>query len=250
VTFKDHFSQQADRYTRFRPHYPRELFAYLASLSRERGRAWDCGTGSGQAAVALAEYFAEVVGSDPSARQIEHAVPHPRVTYLLASAESCPLADDSIDLVTVAQALHWFNLEKFYAEVRRVGRRGSVIAIWAYGLATITPQVDAVVQRLYAEIVGSYWPPERGVVEEGYRSVPFPFEELPAPELKMSAHWTLDGLLGYLSTWSSVQKYLEQNGTNPLDLIRADMAAAWQSPAETRLVEWPLTLRVGRIKPA
>lgn len=247
--FKDHFSRQADRYTRFRPHYPRELFGYLASLPRAPGRAWDCGTGSGQAAVALAEFFAEVVASDPSARQIEHAASHERVTYLVATAEACPLPDDSVDLVTVAQAVHWFDLDKFYAEVRRVGRPGSVIAIWAYGLAAITPQVDAVIQRLYADILGSYWPPERGVIEEGYQSVAFPFEEVSPPELKMTARWNLDELLGYLSTWSSAQKFLEKNGTNPLDLIRADLAAAWQSPAEKRLIEWPLVLRVGRIEP-
>lgn len=248
--FKDHFSRQADRYTRFRPHYPRKLFAYLASLPRETGRAWDCGTGSGQAAVALAEIFAEVVASDPSARQIEHAESHERVIYLVATAEHCPLPDDSVDLVTVAQAVHWFDLDKFYAEVRRVGRPGSVIAIWAYCLATITPQIDAVVQRLYADIVGSYWPPERSVIEEGYRSVPFPFDEISSPELEMAAHWNLEELLGYLSTWSSVQKYLEKNGTNPLDLVRDDLAAAWGSPAEKRLIEWPLVLRVGRIKPS
>ena len=250
VTFKDHFSQQADRYIRFRPRYPRELFAFLATLPREPRRAWDCGTGNGQAAVALAEHFEEVVASDPSARQIEHAAAHDRVTYLVATAERCPLPDDSVDLVTVAQAVHWFDLDRFFAEVRRVGRGGSVLALWTYGLATISPEVDRVVGRLYSEILGDYWPPERRLVEDRYRSLAFPFDEISPPPFTMTARWNLDELLGYLSTWSSAQKYQEKHGASALDLIRDDLAAAWPSAEEKRWVEWPLVLRVGRIRPS
>jgi hypothetical protein len=247
MTFKDHFSTQADRYTRYRPGYPRELFEYLATLPASRSEAWDCGTGNGQAAVALAEFFEHVDATDPSARQIEHATPHPRVRYHVAPAERCPLADDSVDLVTVAQALHWFDLDAFYTEVRRVGRRGSILAVWTYGLATITPEVDNVVLRLYSDVLGDYWPPERRIVEDRYQSIAFPFAAIEPPLLAMEAMWNLADLLGYLSTWSSAQKYLEAHGADPLELVRADLAQAWGSADVERTVHWPLHLRVGRI---
>ena len=247
MTFKDHFSQQADRYTRFRPRYPQELFAYLATLPVAPRRAWDCGTGSGQAAVGLAEFFDEVVATDPSARQIEHADPHPRVSYQVAPAEACPLDDATVDLVTVAQAVHWFDRPAFYAEARRVARPDACIAIWAYALAQITPAVDAVVWHLYDDVLGKYWPPERGLIMERYTTLDFPFEEIAAPPFVMTAEWTLDDLLGYLSTWSSAQKYLEKHGADPLDQVRTELAAAWGTPDGALPVRWPLVLRVGRI---
>lgn len=247
MSFHDHFSTQADRYTQFRPHYGPELFQYLAGLVSRREFAWDCGTGSGQAAVALAEFFTEVVATDPSARQIEHAQPHNRVRYLVASAEHTPLASDSIDLITVAQAVHWFDRPRFYQEVRRVGRNGSVLAVWAYGLATISPVVDAVVEQLYEPILGRYWPPERKLIEERYTTIDFPFEELVAPPFEMTAQWSLPDLLGYLGTWSSVEKYRATNGSDPLELIATELRQAWGEPETQRLVRWPLYLRVGRV---
>ncbi len=203
MNFQDHFSKQADRYTQFRPHYPAELFRFLATLPARTERAWDCGTGNGQAAVVLAEFFDEVVATDPSAGQIEHACEHPRVRYQVAPAEAVPLADGSTDLVTVAQALHWFDHPRFYDEVRRVLRPAGAIAAWGYGLAVITPEVDAVVQHLYADLLGPYWPPERRKIEERYATIPFPFAEVPDPGFAMAAEWSLDDLLGYLGTWSS-----------------------------------------------
>lgn len=247
MTFKDHFSPQADRYTRYRPGYPRELFQFLASLPASIAHAWDCGTGNGQAAVALAEFFTRVDATDPSSRQIEHAVPHARVTYQVAPAEHCPLPDDSVDLVTVAQALHWFDLDRFYSEVRRVGRAHSVIAAWTYGLATITPEIDAIVQRLYSDVLGAYWPPERRLVEQRYATIQFPFAEIESPQFSMAARWNLDDLLGYLSTWSSAQKFLETHGVDPLDTVRGDFARIWGPAESERTVHWPLHLRVGRI---
>ncbi len=248
LEFKDHFSPQADRYIRFRPRYPRHLFAFLASLPARHERAWDCGTGNGQAAVALADYFREVVATDPSERQIEHAQPLVGVTYLVAPAERCPLADESVDLVTVAQAAHWFDLAAFYGEVRRVARAGGAIALWTYGLATISAEVDAVVWRLYADILGDFWPPERRLVEDRYAGLPFPFEEIEAPNFTMQARWNLDELLGYLSTWSSAQKYLQQHGTSAIEQIKGELTAAWGLPGESRSVVWPLYLRSGRVK--
>jgi SAM-dependent methyltransferase len=246
MTFKDHFSRHAEIYTQFRPHYPRALFAFLAERAPARDLAWDCGTGNGQAAVALAEFFAKVVATDPSARQIEHAEPRAGVEYRVAPAEACPLDDDSVDLVTVAQALHWFQHEPFFAEVRRVGRAGGLIAAWSYGLGKLTPDIDRLILRLYSEILGDYWPPERHFVEQGYRTIPFPFQEIEAPRLAMTAEWSLTDLVGYLGTWSSTQRYMEQHGADPLSLVRDDLLAAW-GHADTRTMTWPLYLRVGRI---
>jgi SAM-dependent methyltransferase len=247
VSFADHFSRQSLQYTQFRPRYPRELFAHLGTLVDRHDAAWDCGTGNGQAAVDLAEHFAHVFAIDPSTNQISHARSHPRVSYQVAQAEKCPLADNLVDLVTVAQALHWFDRDRFYSEVRRVGRPGSVLAAWCYGLAIIDPQIDDLVWQLYEPILGNYWPPERSLVEERYATIDFPFERLAVPELVMTAEWTLADLLGYLSTWSSVQDYRRQHGTDPLLLIDQELAAAWPAPDERRTVRWPLYGLIGRI---
>ncbi len=247
MSFADHFSRQSLQYTQFRPRYPRALFAYVASLVERHDAAWDCGTGNGQAAVDLAEHFDRVIATDPSSSQVAHALPSARVEYLVSAAEACPLAGDWVDLVTVAQALHWFDRERFYAEVRRVGRTGSVLAAWCYGLATIAPDVDRVVWQLYEPILGEYWPPERCLIEERYATIDFPFEELPLPDFSMTAEWTLAELLGYLATWSSVQRYRQLRGTDPLLLVDGPLADAWGPPAEKRLVRWPLYGRIGRV---
>lgn len=224
------------------------MFEFLATLPANTHRAWDCGTGGGQAAVGLADDFEEVVATDPSARQIAHAEPHPRVRYVVSTSEQCPLEDDSVDLITVAQALHWFDLEGFYAEVRRVGRRSGAIAVWGYEMCAISPEIDAVIWHLYRGIVGPYWPPERRLVEARYETVPFPFPQVPTPELAMTAGWNLSDLVGYLGTWSSVQKYVERHAANPIEQVQSALTAAWGSPERVRQVTWPLFLRVGRIE--
>ncbi len=249
MSFADHFSRQSLQYTQFRPRYPHALFAHLATLVHRRDAAWDCGTGNGQAAVDLAEHFAHVFATDPSANQVAHARPHPQVEYRVAPAEACPLPDESVDLITVAQALHWFDRERFYAEVRRVCRPGGVLAAWCYGLATIEPQIDRLVWQLYEPILGKYWPPERRLVEQRYAALEFPFPQLELPAIAMTAEWTLADLLGYLSTWSSVQKYRQQQGTDPLLLVETQLAEAWGAPDTKRLVQWPLSGRVGRVHP-
>lgn len=247
MSFADHFSRQSSQYTQFRPRYPRELFAQLASLVEHHDAAWDCGTGNGQAAVALADYFGQVYATDPSANQIAHAHPHPRVSYEVVPAEASPLADASVDLVTVAQALHWFDHGSFYDEVRRVGRAGGVLAAWCYGLAAIEPQVDRLVWQLYEPILGEYWPPERRLIEARYTTMEFPFERIAMPELTMTAEWTLAELLGYLGTWSSVQDFRRQHGVDPLQLVGDELATAWGPAEQRRRVNWPLYSLVGRI---
>lgn len=246
-SFKDHFSGHADRYGTFRPTYPAALFKYLASLPSQHDLAWDCATGNGQAAVGLAPYFRSVLATDASQKQLDVAVPHEGVCYRTAPAENSAIPSGTVDLVTVAQALHWFDLPAFYNEVRRVCGPGGIFAAWCYQLHTITPEIDAIIYRFYAEIVGAYWPPERRIVEQGYQSLPFPFEIITAPAFTMSAHWDLNHLLGYLDTWSSTQRFRAERLEDPVEQIRPDLCAAWGDREEIRLVTWPLHVRVGRV---
>ncbi len=245
MAFQDHFSAQADVYARFRPTYPDALYAWLASMTPARALAWDCGTGSGQAAVALAAHYAQVIASDPSREQIAHAAAHARVRYVIASAEQPPDGAMGADLVTVAQALHWFDFARFYPALARVLKPGGLFAAWGYGLMRITPAVDAVVMHYYTDVVGAYWPPDRRHIESGYRSIPFPLTELAAPEFEMTARWRLEDLLGYLDTWSATRRCLQARGEHPLLSLRPALAEAWGSEPE-RPVAWPLFLRLGR----
>ena len=245
---KDLFSRQAESYARYRPSYPERLFEYVASLPRERRLAWDCATGNGQAAAGLAPYFDAVLATDMSARQIELARRHPGITYQIAPAERSPLADASADLVTAATAAHWFDLEKFYAEVRRVAKPGGAIALWCYSnQRSIVSPIGEIVRRLEEEIVGPYWEPETHYVIEHYKTLPFPFKEVEAPALRMSVSWNLSRLLGYLSSWSATQKYLRARGENPLDLIEPEMKAAWGDPRRLVRIGWDLHIRAGRV---
>ena len=247
TAFNDHFSGHAADYRAYRPTYPPELFTFLASLAPARDLVWDCGTGSGQAAVVLADHFARVFATDASAEQVKNARPRPNVEYAVAPAEACPLPDASADLVTVAQALHWFDLPRFYAEVRRVCKPGGALAVWSYDLHSVNAAVDPVLARLQDEFVGPYWPPERALVDAGYRTILFPFAEVPAPAFEMTATWDLPTLVGYMNTWSATKRFEAANGFNPLDRLAADFAAVWGDPATTCPVTWKLALRVGRV---
>jgi len=246
MAFQDHFSTQAETYARFRPTYPDALTAWLASMVSAREIAWACGTGSGQAAFALAAHFTRVIASDPSREQIAHAMPHARVHYVVASAEQPPVEAMGADLVTVAQALHWFDCERFYPALERVLAPGGLFAAWGYGLMRITPAVDTAVTRYYSDIVGPYWPPDRRHIESGYRTLPFPLDEIAAPAFSMSAEWTLADLLGYLDTWSATRRYLKERGEHPLERVRPELAMVWGG-APKRPITWPLFLRAGRV---
>ena len=244
MAFQDHFSTQADAYARFRPHYPPTLFEWLASVSPGRALVWDCGTGSGQAAVALTAHFEQVVASDPSPEQIAHATRHARVHYVVGPAEEPPDMP-AADLVSCAQALHWFDHARFYPALARVLRPGGVFAAWGYGHMQIAPAVDEVVFDYYANIVGPHWPPDRRHIESHYQTVPFPLTEIAAPAFAMTADWSLDTVFGYLDTWSATRRYRATHGAQPLDRIRARLAQAW-GRAVTCTVTWPLFVRVGR----
>ena len=245
TNFKDHFSRDSAAYAGYRPHYPAELFVWLASLSPGHTLAWDAGTGNGQAAVALADHFARVIATDPSDKQIGQAIAHPRVEYRIAD-EVAGLDPASVDLATVAQALHWFDRPKFWSEARRVVRPGGVVAVWCYELQHVAPEVDAVIGRFYHETVGPYWTPDRKLVEDGYRSVEFPFEEVEVPRFAMTSEWTLQQQVGYLGTWSAVGRYRDQVGSDPLELVRPELEKVWGAD-RVRRVSWPLSVRAGRV---
>ena len=247
-SFSDHFSSSASRYASFRPGYPPALFAWLGSVAPDRHRAWDCGTGSGQAAVHLADHFEQVVATDASVAQLAHAPRPSGVQYAAMSAERCALRDDSAGLVTVAQALHWFDEPAFFAEARRVLVARGVLAVWSYGLLTLhVATLDDIIHRFHSDAMGPYWPPERRLVDEGYRSLELPFEHVDSPPFAMHADWTLVHLAGYLSTWSAVQRARAVTGTDPVPGVVGALRAAWGRDEEVRRVEWPMTLRVGRV---
>lgn len=246
-SFKDHFSDHATDYARYRPTYPESLFSYLASVCEKRILAWDCATGSGQAAHGLASHFERIIATDASTEQLAHAVPHEHITYQVAPAEESPLNAQSVDLITVAQALHWFHFDRFFAEVKRVLKPDGVVAIWTYGLLQVSPAIDAVVLHYYTDIVGPYWPPERRHVDEAYQTIPFPFQDLAVPSFQLAHQWDQNDLLGYLGTWSATRRYRVATGTDPVDLVREDLARAWDNSDERKAVRWPLVLRVGRM---
>lgn len=247
TNFKDHFSSGSAGYAAYRPTYPIELVDALASISPGLARALDCGCGTGQLSVLLAERFREVIATDASAAQIEKARLRDGVTYRTALAEDSGLPDASADLITVAQAAHWLDLDKFYAEARRVARPQAVVALICYGVLHVEGAVDGAVQRFYYDTLDPYWPIERRHVENGYRSLPFPFEEIPLPSLAIEVQWRLDDLIGYLNTWSAVRAAEKALGSNPVDALAAALRRSWGDPDTPRRVAWPLAIRAGRI---
>jgi SAM-dependent methyltransferase len=245
TAFKDHFSDRAASYRAFRPTYPPELFAWLAGLAPGRALAWDCATGNGQAAVPLAAHFARVFATDASAEQVAHAERHPSVQYQVAPAEACPLPDASADLVLIAQALHWVDAARFFAEARRVLKPGGAVAATCYLAPTVCAEVDPVL-REWEAFIAPYWTPERALLDDRFRGVAFSFAEVPVPAFEVSTVVSLEGFLGYLGTWSAARAYEKQRGANPLDLFAPRFATAWGCGECLRTLRWQLTGRAGR----
>ncbi len=250
MTYTDHFSACSAAYATFRPRYPDALFEFLAHVAPGRDAAWDAGTGNGQAATGLARHFTNVVATDASVSQIDNAIPDARVTYRVAKAEASGLEDNSVDLATAAQALHWFDRPRYWAEVRRVLRPRGVVAVWTYDLFEITPRIDTIVQRFYSGIVGPYWPPERRIVEGRYRTIEFPFTEFAAPECAIEQEVTLNDVAGYIRTWSATRAFIKQRHQDPVDELITELAKVWSvgtGPRGARLARWPIAMRVGRV---
>jgi len=248
MTFKDHFSENSAGYSKYRPQYPYELFQYLAQSCTEQSLAWDCATGSGQAALGLADHFSRVIATDASQQQIAMAVRDERITYQVASAEQSGLSAGSIDLITVAQALHWFDFGAFSKEATRVLKKEGLLCAWTYNFLNIDKQIDELLYSFDRDILNSYWPQERVLVEEGYAQINLNLPELSCPEFKMEAEWSLPSLIGYLNTWSAVRRYIKKHQSNPVDLIIEKLQALWGDTPQKRHVIWPLTVRIWQNK--
>ncbi len=241
------FDRGGRAYARFRPEYPAELARFLAESAPSRDRAVDVGCGNGQLTGQLAAHFDEIVGIDPSVEQIANARPRDGVRYLCAPAEKLPLPDHCASLVTAAQAAHWFDLPAFYAEVRRIAREDAVIALVSYGVLRLEGEVQARFERFYHDGIGPWWPPERKLVDNGYRDMSFPFAEFDAPALAIHMSWQLDEFLGYVSTWSAVQRLSDAGRDDILAAFAGELAALWGEPTSSRLVTWPINMRVGTL---
>jgi SAM-dependent methyltransferase len=247
-SFEDHFSEAARQYADYRPTYPGELFAYLASISPNRQLAWDCGTGNGQAARELARHFIRVVATDASSDQIAQGIAHERIEYRVERAEDVSFEPRSVDLVTAATAVHWFDLEPFYTVVRRVVRPGGVLAVWTYHLPVIDPTIDQILEHYYASVLAGYWPERIHYLHDRYQTLPFPFEEIEPPYFEMQADWDLGQLAGFLESWSATRRYQKERGQNPLGIIWQSLSGAWGKHDQRRTIRWPLYLRVGRVR--
>lgn len=234
-------------YARFRPEYPPQLADFLAAAAPGRQLAVDVGCGSGQLTQLLARHFDRVVGVDPSADQIANAVPDARIEYRLGPAERLPVPDAAAGLVTAAQAAHWFDLPAFYGEVRRIAQPGAILALVSYGVMQLDPALDARFQAFYRDEIGPYWPAERKLVDSGYATIAFPFDEFAAPALDIRVDWDLDGFLGYVGTWSAVRSAREAGQGRLLLAFADDVARAWGDPGARRPIRWPVNMRIGRV---
>jgi ubiquinone/menaquinone biosynthesis C-methylase UbiE len=229
--------------------YPAALFEALAQLPTQRRLALDCGTGNGQAATGLAAHFDLVIATDPSEAQLQHAIAAPNVEYVRAHAEAIGLPDNSIDLVTAAQALHWFDAPAFFEETRRVLARGGAVAVWGYGDPVLEdPRLHAIVHEFNRGLLEPWWYPERKLLLAGYRTVDFPFAEITTPQFTLEQRWNLPQLAGLLRTWSAAARYASEHGVDPVDQVEAALAKKWGDPSALRVVRWPLYLRAGRVE--
>lgn len=239
---KDYFSEKSENYAQFRPGYPAELFLFFKNSLSNRQTAWDCGTGNGQVAGELANFFRQVYATDISLSQLANAVQKPNIHYTKQAAEKTIFPDAHFDLVTVGQAAHWFNFSSFYSEVNRVLKKDGKIAIFGYGLFKSSAPTNELIDKFYNSIIGPFWDKERKYLEEEYKTIPFPFQEISTPGFYIKQRWAIERLMGYLNTWSAVKKYEREKGENPVDLIREDL---YKTFGEIGEVTFPVFLRFG-----
>ena len=243
---KDHFSTHSDQYAQYRPAYPSDFFDYLNALLPHKRAAWDCGTGNGQVAYTLAKTFEKVFATDISSSQIEHATRADNILYSVQPAEKTDFEDGLFDLVVVAQAIHWFDFERFYAEVRRTAREGAWICATGYSRIEISERIDGIITDFYHHVIGPYWDEARKYVDARYTTIPFPFREIQAPVYVHRLSWTFEHLIGYLNTWSAVKQFIQHRGYNPVDALQRALAPHWGGES-TREVRFPLLLRIGQV---
>lgn len=247
MSFKDYFSAQSKEYSLYRPKYPAELFEYLSSIAPEHELAWDCATGNGQAAVGLVPFFKKIIATDASPKQLEYAISEPAITYKRALAEESGLPSESVDLLTVATAIHWIDTERFYPEVRRILKPRGVIAVWLYDHCRIEENIDLISIEYSENTVGQYWPIENRKAWDFEKSVDFPFEKISAPEFLLKVNWDLNEYLKYLHTWSSTQNYIAKTGKDPIEDLRKKLKDTWKNENEKKEVTWKLVMKVGRV---
>lgn len=243
---KDNFSSQSNNYAKYRPTYPSSFFDYINSIVQQKQNAWDCGTGNGQVAVELAKTFDHVYATDISQSQIDNALKSEKITYSVQPAEKTDFEDQQFDLITVAQAIHWFDFEKFYTEVKRTARENAVICIIGYGRINISEEIDAIIDNFYKNTIGKYWDEERKYIDNNYQTIPFPFNEIQTPNFVNTKLWTIEHLIGYLNTWSAVKHYIKKNESNPVDNLEIEIKQAWGKD-QVKEVNFPIFLKVGRI---
>jgi hypothetical protein len=243
----DNFSRQSALYALYRPRYPQELYTFLLSHTPGRNAAWDCGTGNGQVAAELARSFEQVWATDISQNQLKQAAVVPNITYIHTRSEETDFKSGSFDLITIAQAIHWFDFEKFYQEVNRVAKTNALVAAWGYGLLHIHPLLDPIIEEFYSEQIGQYWDSERKYIDEAYQTIPFPFREIDTPDFFIEVAWSLEKLEGYFNTWSSVQKYIDKQGQNPVTDVIKKLQPLWQPIEAKKTIRFPVFMRAGRV---
>ena len=248
MSFRDYFSSQSKDYAKHRPGYPGEMFEYLAALAPSQALAWDCGTGNGQAALALAECFKHVIATDASAAQIESAFPHERIEYRVEPSEKTSIPSKSVDLITVGTAVHWFDFEPFYAEVHRVGKPGGILAVWTYFFPIIESEIDRWLERFYWETLAGYWPERIHYLEELYKTLPFPFKEIQPSEFEMKATWDVENLIGFIASWSAVRKLVDVKGEEAFDEQVKVLESIWGENSDKREIRWSLHFRIGKLE--
>jgi SAM-dependent methyltransferase len=243
----DNFSNQSAAYALYRPVYPEALYDFLLEQVTGREAAWDCGTGNGQVAARLSSSFKKVWATDISENQLKHAPVLPNVTFIQTRSEQTSFPAHSFDLITIAQAIHWFDFSRFYQEVYRIAKPQALIAAWGYGLLHISPTIDRVIEAFYSEQIGQYWEGERRYIDDAYQTIPFPFAEIPSPEFTLEVYWNLGQLEGYFNTWSSVQKYIALHHKNPVTEIIANLQPHWQNASEKKRIRFPVFMRSGKL---
>ncbi len=243
---KDNFSSESDKYAKYRPTYPSDFFEYLNSIISNKQNVWDCGTGNGQIASELAKTFDKVFATDISQSQIDTALKVENITYSVQPGEKTYFENQQFDLVVIAQAIHWFDFERFYSEVRRTAKEKALICVVGYGRIEISEQIDSVIADFYENVIGKYWDKERKYIDENYETIPFPFNEIQTPNFVTILNWTLEHLIGYLNTWSAVKHFIKENGHNPIDKLQSELEQHWDK-GQTIEVRFPLLLRIGQI---
>ncbi|MBD0276442.1 MAG: class I SAM-dependent methyltransferase [Bacteroidota bacterium] len=242
---KDNFSIQSDKYVRYRPTYPAPLYDFILSIVNGKHYVWDCGTGNGQVAYQLANYFEKVFATDISQSQLDNALQNEKIEYSAQPAEKTNFPDDFFDLIVVAQAIHWFDFNRFYSEVKRTLKDNGILVVIGYARLQISAELDTIIAHLYYNVVGPFWDKERRYIDENYRTIPFPFKEIEAPAFENVFDWTFEHLKGYLETWSAVKHFIRERGYNPVDHVYEELKKNW-GIADTRRIKFPILLRVGK----